>query len=93
LAENCLLIYRKLTDDQNKTKFKDDQFTEGQIVFKPCTVRQSIRILSTVLIILLLGNIFAFAEDKYFLGFSREYFADLSFLNQNDQDESATIHW
>ena len=60
-------------------------------MFKLYTVRQSIRILSTVLIIFLLGNTFAFAEDKYFLGFNREYFVDLSFLNQNDQDESATI--
>ena len=62
-----------------------------QIVFKLYTIRQSIRILSTVLIILLLGNTFAFAGDKYFLGSNREYFVDLSFLNQNDLEESATI--
>ena len=62
-----------------------------QIVFKLYTIRQSIRILSTVLIILLLGNTFAFAGDKDFLGFNREYFVDLSFLNQNDLEESATI--
>ena len=64
---------------------------EGQIVFKLCIFRKSIPILSTVLIILLLGNSFAFAEDKYFLGFNGEYFVDLLSLNLNDLDESATI--
>jgi len=37
---------------------------EGQVVFKLYNFRRSIRILSTVLIILILGNTFAFAEDK-----------------------------
>ena len=60
-------------------------------MFKLYIYRKSIRILSTVLIILLLGNTFAFAEDKNVLFFNNDYFVDLLSLNQNDQDESATI--
>jgi hypothetical protein len=91
LAENRLLIYRKLIDDHNKAKINNNLFMEGQIVFKLYIFRKSIRILSTVLIILLLGNTFAFAEDKDVLIFNDDYFVDSFSLNQNNQDESATI--
>jgi hypothetical protein len=91
LAENRLLIYRKLIDDHNKAKINNNLFMEGQIVFKLYIFRKSIRILSTVLIILLLGNTFAFAEDKDVLIFNDDYFVDSFSLNQNNQDEFATI--
>ena len=63
---------------------------EGQIVFKLYIFRKSIRILSTVLIILLLGNTFAFAEDKDVLIFNDDYFADSLSINQSNKDEFAT---
>ena len=59
-------------------------------MFKLYIFRKSIRILSTVLIILLLGNTFVFAEDKDVLIFNDDYFADSFSLNQNNQDEFAT---
>jgi putative salt-induced outer membrane protein YdiY len=64
---------------------------EGQIVFKLYIFRKSIRILSTVLIILLLGNTFAFAEDKDVLIFNDDYFVDSLSINQSNKNESATI--
>ncbi len=63
---------------------------EGQIVFKLYIFRKSIRILLTVLIILLLGNTFAFAEDKDVLIFNDDYFADSLSINQSNKDEFAT---
>jgi len=63
---------------------------EGQIVFKLYNFRKSIRILSTVLIILLLGNTFAFAEDKDVLILNDDYFADSLSKNQSNKDEFAT---
>ena len=63
---------------------------EGRIVFKLYNFRKSIRILSTVLIILLLGNTFAFAEDKDVLILNDDYFADSLSKNQSNKDEFAT---
>ena len=63
---------------------------EGQIVFKLYILRKSIRILPTVLIILLLGNTFAFAEDKDALIFNDDYFTDSLSINQSKKDEFAT---
>ena len=63
---------------------------EGQIVFKLYNFRRSIRILSTVLIILILGNTFAFAEDKDVLILNDDYFADSLSKNQSNQDDFAT---
>ena len=59
-------------------------------MFKLCIFRKSIPILSTVLIILLLGNSFAFAEDKDVLIFNDDYFADSWSINQSNKDEFAT---
>ncbi len=63
---------------------------EEQFVFKLYIYRKSIRILSTVLIILLLGNTFAFAEDKDVLFFNNDYFADPLSINHSNIDEFAT---
>ena len=90
LAENRFLIYQKLIDDHNKTKINYNLFLKGQIVFKLYIFSVSIRILSTVLIILLLGNTFAFAEDKDVLIFNDDYFADSLTINQSNKDEFAT---
>ena len=62
---------------------------EEQIVFKLYIFRKSIQILSTVLIILLLGNSFAFGEDKDVLIFNDDNFADSLSIYQNNKDEFA----
>ena len=59
-------------------------------MFKLYIFRKSIRILSTVLIILLLGNTFAFAEDKDVLFFNDDYIADSLSINHSNKDEFAT---
>ena len=50
----------------------------------------SIRILSTVLIVLLLGNTFAFSEEKDVLILNDDYFEDSLTTNQSGKDEFAT---
>ena len=50
----------------------------------------SIRILLATLIIFIVGNTFAFAEDKDVLIFNDDYFADSLTINQSGKDEFAT---
>lgn len=60
-------------------------------MIKRCNFRDSRRIPSIMLIFLLLGSTFAFAEDKDILTFSSDYFVDSSFRTQSSNDDSATI--
>ena len=69
---------------------RESIWMEEQFVFKHYIYRKSIQILSTVLIILLLGNTFAFAEDKDVLFFNNDYFADSLSINHSNKDEFAT---
>jgi hypothetical protein len=44
-----------------------------------------------MLVFLLLGTTFAFAEDKDFLTFNSDYLVDSSFITQSSKNDSATI--
>ena len=52
---------------------------------------KNILILWMVLIFLLSGSTFAFADDKDILIFNNDYFLDSSTINQSNKAESATI--
>jgi hypothetical protein len=58
-------------------------------MFKLCIFRKTILILPMVLSFFLLGNTFAFAEDKDILIFNDDYFADSLSINQGNKDEFA----
>jgi hypothetical protein len=61
------------------------------MMFKRCNHRNSRRISSRILILLLLWSAFAFAEDKEIFTFSSDYFVDSSFITQSSHNDSATI--
>ena len=60
------------------------------MVSKRCHPRNRRLILSILLIFLLLGNTFGFAEDKDILTFNSDYFVDSSFITQSSKTDSAT---
>jgi len=60
------------------------------MMFKRCNLRKSRRIQSIMLIFLLSGNTFAFAEDKDILTFNSDYFVDSSFITQSGKTDSET---
>ena len=64
---------------------------EGQIMFKLCIFSKNILILPLVLIFLLSGNTFAFADDKDILIFNNDYFLDSPTINQSNKNELTTI--
>jgi len=61
------------------------------MMFKRCNLRNRRLIPSILLIFLLSGNTFGFAEDKDFLTFNSDYFVDSSFITQSSKNDSATI--
>ena len=60
-------------------------------MFERCNRRNGRRIPSIILIFLILGNTFAFADDKDILSFNSDYFVDSSFITQSSKNDSATI--
>jgi len=60
-------------------------------MFKRCNLRNSRLIPTMMLIFLLSGNTFVFAEDKDILSFNSDYFVDSSFITQSSKNDSATI--
>ncbi len=70
---------------------KNILFMERQMNFKRCNLRKNRRIPSIMLIFLLLGNTFAFADDEDILTFNSEDLLDLSFIAQSSKNESETI--
>ena len=61
------------------------------MMFKRCSLKNRRRIPSIMLIFLLLGSTFAFAEDLDILKFSSDYFVDSSFATQGSNNDSTTI--
>lgn len=60
-------------------------------MFIRCSLRNSRRIPLILLIFLLLGSTYAFADGKDILTFNSDYFVDSSFIAQSSKDDSATI--
>ena len=60
------------------------------MMFKRCNLRNSRLIPTMMLIFLLSGNTFVFAEDKDILSFNSDYFVE-SFITQSSKNDSATI--
>ncbi len=60
------------------------------MMFKRCNLRNRSLIPSILLILLISGNTFAFAEEKDILTFNSDYFVDSSFITQSGKNDSAT---
>ena len=60
------------------------------MMFKRSNLRNRSLIPSILLILLILGNTFAFAEEKDILRFNSDYFVDSSFITQSGKNDSAT---
>ncbi len=60
------------------------------MMFKPHHLRNRRLIPLTMLLFLLLGNTFGFAEDRDILTFNSDYFVDSSFKTQSGKNDSAT---